>query len=250
MNNSYIKEFISELEYRIAVLEVETRVRGYCKGKGLDPEKASDYARAAIAVIEYVTPGPLRRRPHFSNIRDGKLPYSNNSARKTIDTYESGIYNNDEILKIITGLADRVAILEKSCYGGWKELLKDVGKDVWRSIKGRSNIINNSGTQILVVGNDEGKSQFAMFLEDGDLSDKYFYDTDGLIIVRGQKFYRPGSNEVVTTGAIKISDGFTGEVTNENGILKVSGHTLEYYDTPPAGWPTSPVLPGTNIEGA
>ena len=253
MKTEEIQDFIVELEKRIAGLEAEVMIRKYMSENGLDPDNASDYSKAAVKVLKYVTPEPFERRLRLSKNDTLKLLNGITNNFSDIDGEENGRYNYGKQEEKLVKLYDRLELLEKSEYGFGGDLVRGakdwIEKKVRKGLRkrfGASRITNNSGESIAVVGNEEENGNItSMFLEDRGESDDYFYDTDGVIIMPNQKYYKPGTKEVVSEGAIKIGDTVKATVTKDGsilvfevdfGLVELFDH-VQYLDSIPAGWP-------------
>ncbi len=248
MRTEHLQAIIVQLEKRVADIEAECLIRKHISEYGLDLNNAADYALAAMEVLRYVAPERFERKMHLGKYGSKKLLISNNNCVFGLDGAAKGEYNDDKIIGIIGELQGRIELLEKNEYGfggdlirGAKDWLVEKGRKALRKVRGESRITNNSGEDIAVVGlKEEGGNIISMFLSNGDNSEDYFYDTDGVIIMPYQKYYKPGTNEVVSQGAIKIHDTVKATVTKEGRILvfRAEYGFAEYLSSVPVGWPT------------
>jgi hypothetical protein len=138
METEKMLKAIEELEETIHGLEAEAAIRKYCGEHGLDAKKASDYSRAACAVLEYELPGGAPARRKKGNNLPDKLRYSNERLRERLDCGKSSEYavniaskNNTYGCAACEKLADEGehADTRGSDYGWWKDIERAVKSD-------------------------------------------------------------------------------------------------------------------------
>lgn len=249
MNREKMMDIIEDLEDIVNGLESEVKIRIYCKVNGLDPESASDYARAACAAIGYHQLGSARGRLRVGNSAADELL---NSNRRALPVAEAGseCYNDDETIERLKSLYKRVdALGSHGFWGDLKEkakewlnkganLLKGEKKKGKEEVKGI--IVNQSGVTIAVAGNIWGGGYKKTYLKSGHSSDETLSDADAVVILPGQRYYKPHTNTIVTEGAIKIVNWSKwAKVISVNGVLRVDATGAEYLDKNEAkkyGW--------------
>lgn len=239
MNREKMMDIIEDLEDIMNGLESEVKIRIYCAANGLDPESASDYARAACAAIGYHQLGSARGRLRVGNSAADELLNSNRRALPVAEA-GSGCYNDDETIERLYSLYKRVDAL--GSHGFWGDLKEKAKKWLNKGanlLKGEKKgkeevkgiIVNQSGDTIGVAGMPWEGVYDTFKLRSGHSSDEILSDADAVVIFPGQKYYKPYTNQIVTEGAIKIRDWSKwAKVINVNGVLRVDAVGAQYFD--------------------
>jgi hypothetical protein len=224
VNAKVVNNVIEEIERLIEIAESERKIREYCAGAGLNADNASDYSKAAIAVLDYERPGnaPGWKR----NENPGTLGLLNsNHALKMLDGESDGYYNDCNTIDKLAVLYERArAISFHGCF--WEKAAK--------AVVPRRVVINRAPVRIAVAGNvsKEGGGYKTVYLYNGQRSDDYLWDADAVVILPGQKYYAPGGGGILTEGAIKVRNSwFTAEVSMDlNGVMSANASGAEYYE--------------------
>lgn len=155
MKNAEAFAILSFLEKKLEHIESEVKIKRYCEQNGLDYKAASDYARAAISVLDYIEPCSLGSSAQNSKNDIEVLPNSNISANE-VDRDGFLLYNDNEAIGRIVSLYCRVEELERFGFD-WKRFTEkaiEAGKKVVGSIKERAKDIA-SNIKLRELQNDE-----------------------------------------------------------------------------------------------
>jgi hypothetical protein len=229
-------------------------VKKYCDENSLDYECAADYARAAIAVLKYELPLTFYEVACNGNTNTIAMLSSNQNNSLTIVTDKERHYNQEE--RINERTTRRIRFNE---YGIDINDLKrkarkfednpEVRKVRKQSLK-RKLVRNDAEVKIGIAGKglDEKHSPKSVYLWPTEVSDKYLYDTDAVLILPGQKYYkandRRDKDNIVTSGAIKVKDSVdlfkaVVKLDTKDAVLYVDSFGTEYYTQSQAdalGW--------------
>ncbi len=231
-------------EAAIRDIEIELETMKCCAELGADFEDADGYARGAMEADK-------RRRAAE------EMTESNNGVAELLDLSLEGnsIIEAGNILGKLSERAAtaagllvalgtkeaRVGAAVESDYAKLskaKDFLKDIAVNAVNKAKktikeAKGIIVNKTSDDICIAGNEWGsKKTTKKWLPPGESSIKYFQDADTVVIMPGQRFFKPYSGVVVTDGAIKIRDwSKTASVTKYAGIYSVNAFLAQHYPT-------------------
>lgn len=233
-----------EIEAALEAIEAERRLRKYCSENGLNFETSADYAKAVCKTFGYQRPGLTPERGRVGNDLIKRLRNSN-SAEEFVDSLGAEGYDLSEYKSEIGELYKGTRNVSEH---GLKDILKKKKADAKYFARKRV-VYNDTDRYVGIAGNiNPGSMTVFCALPPGESSKRYLYDTDAVVICKGQTFYKPGTKTKVTEGAIKVGGNITtAKVRYADGVFSVVGVSLTYYGPAAAkaeDWEQKYNLPG------
>lgn len=235
---------IREIEAAVEVIEAEGGLRKYCSENGLNFEASTGYAKAVCETFGYQKPGAAPDRGRVSDDLIAQLRNSN-TVKEFVDGLGAEGYDLSKYKSEIGELYKRTRNVSEH---GLEDILKKKKADAEYFARKRV-VYNDTDRFIGIAGNiNPGSSAVFYALPPRESSKRYLYDTDAVVICKGQTFYKPGTQEKATSGAIKVGGNITtAKVRYADGVFSVVGVSLTYYGPAAAkaeDWEQKYNLPG------